>query len=329
MSRRNEVTVGLVIVLGIAVIVFGTLFMKGKRLGSEEETLRARFREVGLLSKGNAVMMRGVPVGKVESIELEPGGDGVMVEMSVKANLPLPKDPVVLLSPKSMFGDWQAEIFPRSAFPQYQYAESPDRSVLPGATLPDITRLTAVADEIARNLAVLTNRFGMAFTEETATNIRDAIDNIQEVSGKLTALVDAQQKTLDEVASNLQTTSRSLGEAATTARDLFAQIDTAVAQGQLRSTLASAHATSMHLDSISRSLLTASQELKSTMSKADTAFTAMAGVAGAMQRGEGTLGLLLRDSTLYRQLVQTNEQLQVLLADLQKNPRKYINLHIF
>lgn len=329
MSRRNDVTVGLVIVAGIVLLVLGTLFLKGKRLGSEEETLHARFREVGLLSRGNPVMMRGVPVGRVEDIELEPSGNGVMVEMSIKQNLPLPKDPVVLLSPKSMFGDWQAEIFPRSAFPQYDYAESPDRTVLPGATLPDITRLTAVADEIARNLAVLTNRFGMAFTEETARNIRDAIDNIQEVSGKLTALVDAQQKTLDEVASNLQSTSRSLGEAAVTARDLFAQMDTAVAQGQLRSTLASAHATSVRLDSISRSLLTASQSLKSTMGKADTAFTAVAGVAGAMQRGNGTLGLLLRDSTLYRQLVETSEQLQILIADLQKNPRKYINLHVF
>ncbi|NIS19468.1 MAG: hypothetical protein GWN18_05730, partial [Thermoplasmata archaeon] len=60
-----------------------------------------------------------------------------------------------------------------------------------GYTLPDITRLTAAANEISQNLAVLTNRVDRAFNDETAENVRRAIDNIQDVSENLRTLVGA------------------------------------------------------------------------------------------------------------------------------------------
>src|SRR5690606_21550348 len=99
--------------------------------------------------------------------------------MRIDADVVLPPDPVVLLSPKSMFGDWQAEIHPRMQFMRYDFAEPRDPNVLPGYALPDMSRLTAVADRIAENLAVVTERVEIAFTEETAMNVRRAIENIE------------------------------------------------------------------------------------------------------------------------------------------------------
>ena len=74
---------------------------------------------------------------------------------------------MVLLAPESMFGDWQAEIVSRSAFPRYAFYEVGESGVLAGYALPDLSRLTAAADEIAENLTVLTDRVELAFTEET------------------------------------------------------------------------------------------------------------------------------------------------------------------
>ncbi len=329
MRYRHEVVVGSVIIAALALVVGGTLWLKGKHFGAEEEEVRARFPEVGLLAPGNAVKMRGVPVGKVARIELSDAGDAVLVTMSVKGGLRFPRDPVVLLSPASMFGDWQAEIFPRSAFPQYDYAESPDRKVLPGYTLPDMSRLTSVADQIARNLAVLTDRFGIAFTEETAMNLREAIDNIQEVSAKLTSMVGAQQKTISEVSGNLASTSRSLNDAAAVAQRAFAQIDTSVGHGELKGTIQDLRRSAARMDSISSVLAASSRQLKATLGAADTAFHAVSAVAGTVQRGEGTLGQLVKDTSLYNQLVGTNVELQALIRDLKANPKKYINVRVF
>lgn len=329
MKRRHEVLVGVSILGALILVIAGTIWLKGKRFGSGETEITSRFREIGLLSPGNPVKMRGVPVGKVQSVELDEDGEAVTVVMTVKEGLHFPKDPVVLIAPSSMFGDWQAEIFPRSAFPLYDYMESQDRRVLPGFTLPDMSRLTVVADQIARNLAVLTDRFGIAFTEETAVNIREAIDNIQEVSQKLTTLVGTQQKTLDVVGTNLEQTSKSLGAASAVAERAFAQIDTSVGHGELKNMVGDMRRSAARLDSISAVLVSSTRQMKATLSAADTAFRAVADVAGTVQRGQGTLGQLVRDTSLYSQLVGTNAELQALIRDIKANPKKYINVRVF
>jgi phospholipid/cholesterol/gamma-HCH transport system substrate-binding protein len=52
-------------------------------------------------------------------------------------------------------------------------------------------------------------------------------------------------------------------------------------------------------------------------------------VANALARGQGTLGLMLRDTSLYWRIVESNVELQALLKDLRQNPRRYINLRVF
>ena len=63
---------------------------------------------------------------------------------------------------------------------------------------------------------------------------------------------------------------------------------------------------------------------------------ALSAVAARAAKGEGSLGKLMTDEELYRDLNQTvnnlNEatlSLNRLLDDIQKNPKKYINLKVF
>jgi phospholipid/cholesterol/gamma-HCH transport system substrate-binding protein len=327
--KRTEIAVGAVILIGIAVVFFGTVWLKGARLGEQETTVRARFLEIGQLLEGNEVKLRGVSIGRVEHIELEPGGGGVIVSMKVDEEVPLPADPVVLLSPESMFGDWQAEIYPRSRFPQYQYAEAPDPQVLPGYSLPDISRLTAVADEIAANLAELTERVGLAFTDETAVSIRRTIENVEEVSGQLSGLVSSQDRAVSQVAANLQATSATINETVLGIREVVRQIEGAVANGELRSIVANVNSATAQLDSLGTTLLEVSRDLDHTAAAADTSFTRLNNIMAGVERGEGTVGRLMQDTALYSSLVETNTLMQELLEDFRDNPRKYINLEVF
>jgi phospholipid/cholesterol/gamma-HCH transport system substrate-binding protein len=329
MTRRNEVVVGLVVIAGIMLIVFGTMWLRGLRLGQEERTLRARFTEVGQLLTGSSVKYRGVPIGRVERIELEPGGDAVVVTMTVSSDVRLPGDPVVILAPESMFGDWQAEVVSRRQFPYYDYAVSLSPNVVPGYALPDMSRLTAVADQIGRNIATISDRFEVAFTQETADNIREAIENIQEVSAQLTGLVSSQQVAIDEVARNLEQTSEAAGQAALTMQRAFAEVEAAIAGGRLTGIMQNVERTSARTDSLVALLVLASQDMRNTAARADSTFRQVSGIAAAVERGEGTLGLLLRDTALYVNLVETNIEVQALLADIRRNPRRYINLTIF
>lgn len=329
MTRRNEVMVGLVVIAGILVVVFGTIWMRGLALGREEVTVRARFWEVGQLLTGSSVKFRGVPIGRVENIALEPTGAAVIVTMSISAAVRLPGDPVVLLAPESMFGDWQAEIVSRQQFRYYDYAESLQPEVLPGYALPDMSRLTAVADQIARNLATISDRFEIAFTEETALNIREAIENIQEVSEQLTGLVGSQQAAIEEVARNLEQTSEAAGQAAMTMQRAFAEVEAAIGGGRLTNIVQNVERTTANTDSLVNILVAASVDLRNAALRADSTFRQVSSIAGTVERGEGTLGLLLRDTALYHTLVETNVEVQALLSDIRRNPRRYINLRIF
>jgi phospholipid/cholesterol/gamma-HCH transport system substrate-binding protein len=328
-SRRNEVVVGMVVIAGILLIIFGTLWLRGIALGREEVTVEARFREVGQLLTGSSVKFRGVPIGRVDAIALEPGGDAVIVTMSISGDVRLPADRVVVLAPESMFGDWQAEIVSRAQFPFYEYAQSLDPNILPGYALPDMSRLTAVADQIARNLANISDRFEIAFTEETALNIREAIENIQEVSEQLTGLVSSQQLAIEEVARNLEQTSEAAGQAALTMQRAFAEVEQAVAGGRLTSIVQNVERATSRSDSLIAILVSASHDLRATAIRADSTFQQVSGIASAVERGEGTLGRLLRDTALYVNLVETNVEVQALLSDIRRNPRRYINLTIF
>ena len=329
MKRATEVAVGGVILLAIAVVFFGTLWLKGTRWGQEKMEVEARFLEVGQLLEGNAVKLRGVPIGRVESIGLEQGGGGVIVTMSITRTVPLPADPVVILSPESMFGDWQAEIFPRSRFPQYQYAEAANPEILPGYSLPDISRLTAVADRIAENLAVLTERVELAFTEETAHNIRRAIENIEDVSGQLTGLVTRQSAVAEDLGSSLEETSRTVNETVLAIRALVRQVEQATAQGELEAIVRNVASATAELDSLGSTLLAMSGELRTTTASADSVFGSLNTILGQVQSGEGTLGRLVQDTALYSELVQTNAAVQSLLEDVRRNPRKYFNFALF
>jgi phospholipid/cholesterol/gamma-HCH transport system substrate-binding protein len=329
MKRSTEAIVGATILLGIVVVVLGTLWLKEFDFGKEEVVIEARFREVGQLLKGNMVVLRGVRIGRVDAIQLEPGGDGVIVRMRIDGGVVLPPDPVVLLSPKSMFGDWQAEIQPRLQFLRYSYAEPRDAAMLPGYALPDISRLTTVADRIAENLAIVTERVEIAFTEETAMNISRAIENIEEVSAHLSGLVSNQQLTMDAVAANLAETTRTLGDAAETVHRTFAQIESAIAQGELASIVDNVERSSARMDSVTAALVRVSEDLSTVLTTADNTFRSLDAITTNLNQGNGTLGKLIQDTTLFAEITATNARLQLLLEDVRQNPRRYINLRIF
>ncbi len=326
---RNDVRVGLVVLAGLAVLLFGTLWLQDWSFMQDRQDLEAWFREVGQLQDGNAVKLRGVPIGEVTGIVLDQTSTGVIVQMSVNSDIRLPEDPVVLLAPESLFGDWQAEIFPRSRYPFYNYAISPEPGVLPGYSLPDVSRLTAVADRIAENLAVLTDRVEIAFTEETAVNVREAINNVQEVTAELASLMETQGQTVRELAVGLEATNQTFQEAAETAQRALTELETALTAGDLTSTMRNVAAVTARMDTLTQTLAAMSDEITGTVASADTSFASLQTLMQQVERGEGTLGLLLQDTALYRDLLLTSTLIQDLLKDFQRNPQKYINLRVF
>lgn len=78
-----------------------------------------------------------------------------------------------------------------------------------------------------------------------------------------------------------------------------------------------------------RRLVTISEQLARSQDRLESVLATSDSIVQKVNRGEGSLGLMLNDPSLYRNSDSVMIQLKALLADIQKNPRRYINLRIF
>ena len=333
---NKELLAGLVVLLGIVVAVFGTLWLQGRRFGSTETEVHVLMEDAGQLSIGNAVTFRGVPIGRIGSIDVEEGGAAVRIQLLLEGEVILDDDAVVVIAPESMFGDWQAEIVSRARFPLYDYYEvAPDAMrpegvrVLAGYALPDLSRLTAVADEVAQNLASLTDRFDRAFGDETANQIAQAIDNMEEFTATLRRLVDEQSDQFLGIAEDVRTSTSEISTVLETARSSLERVDALLASGDLDSILVNTRTITAELRGVSADISSASQGLSGTLTLADSTFLSLNRITTRVERAEGSLGRLISDTLLASQTESLIEELNLLMEDIRANPRKYVRLSIF
>jgi len=329
MTRRREILVGLVITLGIVVAVVGTLWLQDAAFGRGTRPVEALFAEVGQLMVGNSVKLRGVNIGRVEGISVEADGTAVRIVMRVREEVVLPLDPAVLLAPESMFGDWQAEVVSRSAYPQFEFLENSEDGTLGGYALPDFSRLTAAADQISQNLGVLSDRVEQAFTEETARNITEAINNIQNVSERLRELVEVQAGAFSNLATEVESAAVELGDAAHSGNLAFQKVNEILGTPTTDSILLDARVTASNLKDLTEELTTTAAGAESLITSADSTFARLDRITAQIEAGEGVLGRLMTDTVLVYRAQDVLIQLSVLLEDLRANPQRYVRISIF
>ena len=334
MKKANDFAVGLTILGGTAMILAATLWVKQADIGRDRATVNARFRDVGGVRVGTPVVIRGVRAGRIEAMELS---DSIFVvaKMTLDPAAELPVDPVVLLNESSLFGEWQATITSRDAVGRdadvlRQLSEtSRDDEVLPGATLPDIARLTAVAGRIAGDVATVAERVQVAFDDQAARELRSSVRSFSELSTILAQTVREQSNNLTTVSSDVRGGVQSLVKSAELLRDVAERVDSSTARGEVRQIVADAGEAARQLRETGRRLSLISEQLARSQVRLESFLATSDSIARKIHSGSGSLGLLINDPTLYRNADSALRQLNLLLADFQKNPRKYVNFRIF
>ncbi|HVH68534.1 MAG TPA: MlaD family protein [Gemmatimonadales bacterium] len=335
MKRENEFAVGMVVIAAFVVVVGGALWLSGVHIGRTEAVYTARFRTVGGLGVGDPVVLRGVRVGRVEGIRLAPG-NWVEADLKIYAGVQPPPKPAVIAASASLFGEWAASLVPIEQLPNdpnitraIAEAQAAGGGKWPGATLPDIGQLTAQASRIATDIATVSSRIQTAFDSEAVLELRRSIKDFGQVADRLARVTSEQADVLGAVGSNLRQGSDVIAKAATNLETTLGRVDSATNQGQLATILNNSAATSANLKTASqdfKDLLDAAHKNQASLVRvlvaADT-------VLSRIQNRSGTLGLLVSDSTLYRETTLTMIQLRQLMSDIQANPRKYFSFSVF
>jgi len=335
MSHRREILVGTVIIMAVLVSVFGTLWLKGSNWGRPTIEVQVLLADVAQLAEGNVVKYRGVSIGLVETITVEQSGQAVRLTLLLDQDVVLPADAVVVVAPESLFGSWQAEIVARERYPSFLFYDVPAGAAEPGVrimggyALPELSRLTASAEQISDNLAVLSERFEVAFNDETAASLAQAIDNMEVISNEIRDLVAQQSEIALSVTSNADSALAEIEEASRAARRSFERVEDVLTDVQIDSIVANVRMATGSIQEIAENLTGSSANLSGTIESADSAFTRLDRLAARVEAGEGALGRLMVDSTLAVRAEDVLAQLDLLLQDLRENPRRYVRLSIF
>jgi phospholipid/cholesterol/gamma-HCH transport system substrate-binding protein len=333
-TQDKELLVGVVIVVAAVVGIGGTLWLQGANFGRPNASVEVLIESVGQLGEGNPVTYRGVNIGQVESVEVESGGDAVRVSLLIDESIPLPADAGVVVGPESLFGGWQAEIVSQSRYERFPFYEVPGSlngttRVIGGYALPEITRLTASAEQISGNLADLTDRMELAFNQETADNLASAISNIEAITFDVRELVQQQGAVFTSLSANADSALTEVESAAQSARRSFGHIEDRLADAQIDSMMANLRVASAGLRDLTTQLADEDHGLTATLERADSAFVGMDRIVAMLENGEGSLGRLMTDSTLAIRAEQLLLSLDVIIKDFQENPRRYVRLSIF
>ncbi|MDX2207577.1 MAG: MlaD family protein [Gemmatimonadales bacterium] len=335
MSGRSDLSVGLTVLAAVALFIAAAVWL-GELGGTGPRTLAvARFRTVGGVGVGDPVVMRGVKVGRVEAIRLAPD-DWVEAELRISSPEELPSRPIAIAASASLFGEWQIAVLDSALAP-----DDPEvRRLLieaaqgagerwPGATLPDIGQLTAQASRIATDVATVTNRVEGLIDSNTVRDLRGSVADLRAMTAELLAFTERQSKAMDRVVDNAVAGSDDIASASEHLQATLGRIDSSTSKGQLSELVTNARDASVELRA-------ASSDLRAVAGTANEQRERLANIVGTteqiltrLEQGEGTLGMLSRDSTLYREATLTVVQLRTLLSDIQANPRRYFRFSVF
>ncbi|MFL5540872.1 MAG: MlaD family protein [Longimicrobiaceae bacterium] len=298
-SPRREVQVG-IFVLGGILAVMTALFIL-----TDPGTFRGRYnvstvvRDAAGIRLRDPVQLTGVNIGRVSDLKLVPGG--VKMSLEIEGRYTFPRDSRVRLTAKGLLGDIVADVLPgRSTQP------AGNGDVL--ASADQDQGLTGVADELAGTAKTvggkadtLLTRANLLLSQEAIGNVHASTRELQSMMAALSALAADQRVQLAALSASL--------------RRSAAGVENAATRPELARAIARTDSMTARLDAATTQLQAASRSF--------------AVVAGRIERGEGTLGKLTTDDSLYVNLNHAVANLNQLTTDIRANPRKYLSVSVF
>lgn len=296
-NRTIELRVGIVVAIAAIILFLGIIWIKEYRFNVERYKYGVLFPNVGALSVADPVTVLGVKKGTVESIILS-GGD-VLVTFNLTTDVKLKKDAKFTVMNIGLMGERFVDVSPGHSSELLDLSKPVEGFYDTG--IPEVMGMAGqMLDEIRRLVAHLEGIFGTEWSQES---FRETIKNLRKLSTDLVTLLDRNKDKLEKTATDLSYTSSEL-------KNLLDKN-----KGKLQSSVDNFTASSAKLDTITTTLSSLSVSLKNLTQK--------------IESGQGTFGKLVNDSTLYNDLRKTTQNVDELITDIKKNPKKYLKVSLF
>jgi phospholipid/cholesterol/gamma-HCH transport system substrate-binding protein len=293
MKTRDEVMVGLLVTVAVVVTVLGSLWLARGGL-SKGYPLYAKFPWGAGLKQGQPVLLVGVNVGYVDEVDLHQ--DGILVTtLRIAKNYQVPITSKAAVVPNGIFGDQAVAVTPSKPDPR---SFKPGDTIPIGPSTPGISELTTKADSITRSVNAITTALEQQLVAQGGIrDLRNTIGATNRLVTEFAAIASEQSRQLSATMTSLRR--------ATTAIDP-AKVDSTVS----------------NLRTASANMAEMSAQLKVTSGKLDV-------IIAKVDSGNGSAAKLLNDPGVYNDVRTLLARMDSLVADIKKNPKRYINVKIF
>ncbi len=333
-----ELKIGILTVIAL-IIAATTIFVVGGQGGLfwKSYSLKTRFPDIRGLKENAVVRVAGVEVGKVAEIEFKGAAVEVVMEVGEDMRDKIRTESRASIGSLSLLGEPVIDITPTTrgtSIPDWGYVPA----TRAGGQLADVAESAShgleEATALIREVREGRGTVGRLFTDEALyREIQQFVDsagavatNLRRGRGTLGALMndpaayqslESSLRNLDEVTRRINAGEGSLGR--------FLK-DEALAKSLTSATNSfDAVAGKMNRGEGTAGKLVNDPQLYNRLNE-------MAGrleqLVGRLSEGEGTAGRLLRDRQLYENMNAAANELRGLVADIRKDPRKYLNVRV-
>jgi phospholipid/cholesterol/gamma-HCH transport system substrate-binding protein len=296
-SRGLEIRVGALVVVAALIAVIGTMWFQKFQLAEKRYSFYVRFDEVGGLVDGDPIHINGVDRGRVAAVTLLPGH--VVVAMAVRDGVVIPLDSHIALKSVGMMGERFVAIVQGDS----SVAISPGDTV-DGAFLMGLSEVLGAAGGVLDEVEVTTRHLReIAVSLSGDGRLQEGVEDFAQTSKNLRGMTERNKDRLDRALIRFEHSATMLDSLIETR---YSAID---------SSLAAIGRAGGKAETTFDNLAEVSQDLREITAK--------------LRAGEGSAGRLLNDDTFITRLESTVTQLDSLVADIQKNPGRYVKFSLF
>jgi len=300
----KEFKVGILAIVSMTILYFGFNFLKGIDLFKDTNNYYALYENIDGLTVSNPVIINGLSVGRVNNIEiLQHKNNLVAVEVSIESKIQLADGTIAMLVNTDFLGSKAIELIlgaPNNGL-------HADGDTLKSEVDAGITEfLKQNAGPVADNIGTTITRINAILEsfQGNSEKINATLESVQGIAASLDRQLPVMQNKLIDLLDSLNKNSQELSKVLTGLQPVLAnvaQITDSLKTLELAQTL---DKTQLMLDNLNASLV-------------------------SMKEGDGTMGKLMNDDSLYVYLSHTARDLDRLLVDLQSNPDRYVQFSVF
>ena len=328
---RKEVKIGALVLVVASVMIWGFNFLKGQDLFSKSLNLEANYDFVDQLSASSPVLINGVKVGNVIDVNLDPKDiKNVKVKFTIENVAHVPKNALAVLTSTGLMGGKAIAIeFSKPCSGNGDCLE--DGDVLQSKSMGLLGSM--VGEDVMGSIETAQNKFqkylngdggDVQFTE-MIENLKATVANLTTMTEKINKVLASSTYDVKNVTKNLSSLSNTLNASGGQITSILNSVESVtkdLEKAKIAETVNTANATLAGANG-------AIDDLKVTIESTNKTMAKVTDLISKVEKGEGSLGMLINDKELYKELENTSSEIGLLLQDLRLNPKRYINVSVF